>query len=70
MNATNADVVFAAALQLPVPDRLALVLRLLETMPAEGLPLSLDDEGLRQELDRRFADDQGAVQWERLRDET
>jgi putative addiction module component (TIGR02574 family) len=69
MNEVTADSVFSAALQLPVPDRLALVSRLLDSMPAEGLLLALDDEGLLEELDRRFADDRGAVAWEQLRDE-
>jgi hypothetical protein len=69
MNEVNADAVFLAALQLSVPDRLALVSRLLETMPAEGVFHALDDEGLLEKLDRRFEDDRGAVAWEQLRNE-
>jgi putative addiction module component (TIGR02574 family) len=69
MNETNSEAVYSAALQLPIPDRLALVSRLLETMPVDGLQLSLDDDGLKEELDRRSADDSGAVSWEQLRAE-
>jgi hypothetical protein len=41
MSNIDSDSVFSAAVQLSVPERLVLVSRLLETMPAEGLPLSL-----------------------------
>jgi hypothetical protein len=64
------DVIFEAALQLPECDRLTLVSRLLETMPAEDSCLSLDDSSLVEELDRRFADRADSVPWSELRDES
>jgi putative addiction module component (TIGR02574 family) len=62
-------VVFEAALKLPEVERLALVSRLLETMPAEDSSLSLDDSSLAEELDRRFADPAGSIPWSELRAE-
>ena len=61
------DAIFDAALKLPENERLALVSRLLKTMPAESVLPSLDDPALEQELDRRFADREGAVPWSELR---
>lgn len=63
------EAILEAALSLPEGERLALVSRLLETMPAELLPLSLDDPGLVEELDRRFTDSSGELPWSQLRDE-
>ncbi len=57
------DAVFEAALKLPEQERLALVSRLLETMPPEDSAISLDDANLIEELDRRFADRDGRVPW-------
>jgi putative addiction module component (TIGR02574 family) len=63
------EVIYEAALKLPEGERLTLVSRLLETMPAEDSCLSLDDESLAGELDRRFADREGSVTWPELRAE-
>ena len=63
------ETVFEAALELPENERLALVSRLLETMPIEDAALALDDDSLVEELDRRFADREGSVSWSQLRAE-
>ena len=63
------ETVFEAALGLPENERLALVSRLLETMPVDESAISLDDESLVEELDRRFADREGSVTWPELRAE-
>jgi hypothetical protein len=59
--------VFDAALQLPEADRFALVSRLLQSTPDELPGLSMDDDNLIEELDRRFNDLEGAVDWNDLR---
>jgi putative addiction module component (TIGR02574 family) len=61
--------VFEAALGLPEDERLALVSRLLETIPVDDSAISLDDDSLVEELDRRFADREGSVDWSALRTE-
>jgi putative addiction module component (TIGR02574 family) len=63
------EVVFEAALKLPENERLALVSRLMETMPAEDSCLSLDDAALAEELDRRFAGRADSVPWSELKAE-
>jgi len=65
----NAESIFEAALKLPENERLALVSRLLETMPDEQLGLSLDDPELLNELKQRSADLEGAVSWRQLKTE-
>jgi hypothetical protein len=65
----NSEAILAAALELPETERLTLVSRLLETMPVEDVGTSLDDERLVEELERRFADSEGAVPWSQLRAE-
>jgi hypothetical protein len=65
----NTNVLFEAALGLPEEERFSLVSRLLETMPTEDLGLSLEDEDLIDELDRRFADAEGEIPWSELRAE-
>jgi hypothetical protein len=65
----NSDAIFQAALGLPEDQRLALVARLLETVPDEPAGLSIDDPDLVEELKRRSADLGGAVQWDQLRGE-
>lgn len=62
MQATS-EVILEAALKLPENERLILVSRLMETMPAEDAGLSLDDASLLDELDRRFNDREGSVSW-------
>lgn len=58
-----------AALRLPENDRIEIVSRLLETLPPEDITISLDDPRLAEELDRRFADSEGAVPWSDLKAE-
>ena len=63
------EAIFEAALKLPENERLTLVSRILETMPAEDSFIALDDALLVEELDRRFADREGSVAWSELRAE-
>jgi putative addiction module component (TIGR02574 family) len=65
----TSDVIFSEALKLPESERLTLVSRLLETMPADDSALSLDDPSLIEELDRRFADSAEGAPWSELRTE-
>jgi hypothetical protein len=65
----DAQQLFNAALHLPEDQRYELVARLLDSTPEELPGLSLDDEDLMAELDRRSADREGAVDWQELRDE-
>jgi hypothetical protein len=53
--------ILEAALKLPEPERILLVARLLETLPADDLGLSLDRPDLLEELERRFHDLEGAI---------
>ena len=66
MNA-NVDVVFDAAMALRESDRLVLASRLLDTVPPSLDELEMGDPGLIDELDRRFNDREGAVEWSDLR---
>ena len=66
---TTTEMIFEEALKLPENERLTLVSRLLETMPADDSATSLDDTLLIEELDRRFADIEGSVAWSDLRAE-
>ena len=61
--------IFEAALKLPEDERLALVARLMETVPDEPAGLSIDDPDLEAELKRRSADLEGAVPWAQLRND-
>jgi putative addiction module component (TIGR02574 family) len=63
------DGIFRAALALPESERLELVSRLMDTLPPEPDLLSLDDPSLFDELDRRAADDSGAIPWSELKKE-
>lgn len=63
------DEILEAALRLPEVDRLAIVNRLLETLPDDPPGLSDDDSAFAEELERRSNDWEGAVPWEQLRDE-
>ncbi len=58
-----------AAMQLPEADRLALVARLMQSLPPEDDSLSLDDPDLAAELDRRFGQSDEGVPWSQLRAE-
>ena len=68
MSATR-DEILTAALQLSESDRLAIVNRLLETLPADVSDLGVDDSEFAEELQRRSGDWDGAVPWDELRDE-
>ncbi len=65
----SSETVFEAALGLPEKERLALASRLLETTPVDDSAISLDDDSFVEELDRRFADREGSVDWSELRAE-
>jgi hypothetical protein len=65
----SSETVLEAALGLPEKERLALASRLLETIPVEDFAISLDDDSLLEELERRFADREGEVDWTELRAE-
>ena len=67
--ASNRDEVLEAALQLSEVDRLAIVNRLLASLPEEPPGLALDDAQFAEELERRSGDWDGAVPWEQLQDE-
>jgi hypothetical protein len=56
-------------MNLPENVRLDLASRLLETVPPGLDLLSLDDPNLIEELDRRAADDSGAIPWSDLKNE-
>ena len=57
-----------AALKLPDEERSTLALRLMESLPPDGI-LTVDDPDFEAELQRRFADSVGAVPWSELRAE-
>ncbi len=65
----DTQAIFEAARKLPETEQVALVSQLLAHLPAKDDLLSLDDPELLDELDRRFADDEGAVQWSELKSE-
>ena len=67
---TTADQAFEVAMRLPEEDRVALIGRLLETMPSRDFGLSPDSPDLLDELDRRFADQEGEIRWADLRAES
>ena len=67
---TDPQDILDAAMQLPEADRLALVSRLMETLPPEGITVSLDDPDLASELDRRFAENDKGVDWSQLKAES
>ncbi len=60
MPATREEIL-SAAMQLPEADRLSIAAQLLDTIPDDAPGLSMDDEGLLEELERRFNDKAGAV---------
>jgi putative addiction module component (TIGR02574 family) len=64
---SDANEIFQAALGLSESERLALATRLMATVPEQSITLSLDDEDLEAELDRRFADQSGNIPWSELR---
>jgi hypothetical protein len=66
---TAREEVLEVALQLSEGDRLAIVERLLETLPDDLPGLSDDDPEFHAELERRSGDWEGAVSWQQLQDE-
>jgi hypothetical protein len=66
---SSSDVIVEAAMKLPESERLAVVSRLLETLPPGDVCMLVDDPLLRDELDRRFDDRDGSVSWSELRAE-
>ena len=62
------DDILNAALGLSESDRLAIAVRLIETLPDEQPGLSDDDE-LAAELERRSGDLEGSMDWVDLRKE-
>jgi putative addiction module component (TIGR02574 family) len=66
---TDPQAIFEAALHLSQEDRLVLVSQLLDSLPADTPMLSADDPDLIAELDRRFANQEGAVSWSELQAE-
>ena len=58
-----------AALQLAEEERLELAMDLLDSLPDGELTLSQDDPGLVAKLELRGSDEQGALDWEQLRNE-
>ena len=67
--ATDPQAILDAAMQLRDDDRMQLVSRLLESLPPEDSSLSIEAPDLTEELDRRFADDEGAISWTDLKAE-
>jgi len=67
---SNPDAIFEAAMGLPERDRLVLVTRLMDTLPPDDSGLSMDDPGLVDELDRRWAENDKGISWAELRDQT
>jgi putative addiction module component (TIGR02574 family) len=65
----NPEAILDAALRLPEDERLALVSRLLDTLPPEDITLAVDDPLLADELNRRYADSEGAIGWSDLKAE-
>ena len=66
---SDPQAILDAALRLSENERLAIVSRLLETLPPEDITVSLDDPQLVEELDRRFADNEGTIPWSDLKAE-
>jgi hypothetical protein len=62
----TSEAIFSEALSLSESERLTLISRLLETMPADDSTLSLDDASLIEELDRRFSDSAESIPWSEL----
>lgn len=65
---TQSDSIFNAAMQLPELERMEIVSRLLESFPENTGGIDLDDPQLEAELDRRFAETEGMVPWQTLKD--
>ena len=62
----DANAILEAAMQLPESERLLLASQIMDSLPEEDLTTAVDDPDLLAELDRRFADADGAVSWSEL----
>jgi len=60
---------FDAAMQLPEAQRLTLISKLMDSVPADDNTTSLDDPNLTTELDRRFAEGDEGIPWSQLKSE-
>jgi putative addiction module component (TIGR02574 family) len=65
----DSESIFNAALELSDDQRMALVLRLMDTIPDQGGTTSLNDAELVREIERRFADQAESIPWSELRAE-
>ena len=65
---TSRDDILKAALGLPESDRLAIAVRLMDTLSDDQAGLADDDE-LAAELERRSGDLEGSIDWIDLRTE-
>lgn len=63
------DEILEAAMRLSDGDRLAIIDRLMESLPDDFPGLVNDDPDFVAELERRSGDWEGAVPWGQLRDE-
>jgi len=63
------NAILEAAMMLPEDERLALVFRLMDSLPSEDITMSVDDPAIQTELDRRYADRDGGIPWFELRAE-
>jgi hypothetical protein len=66
---SDAESIFNAALELSEDQRMALALRLMDTIPDQAVATTLDDVELISEIERRFADQGDSVPWSELRAE-
>jgi hypothetical protein len=66
---SDAESIFNAALELSDDQRMALALRLMDTIPDQAVATALDDAELISEIERRFADQRDSVPWSELRAE-
>lgn len=65
---TGFEAILEAALKLPQNERFQLV-EPLETLPSDGITMSIDNPLLHEELRRRWDDGSELIPWSELRDE-
>ena len=68
MTSPNPDAILQAALELSEEQRIALVTRLVESLP-ETVAASFDDREFQREMERRFAGSADTIPWSQVRDE-
>lgn len=69
MSNLTQQAIHRAALQLAEEERLELAMDLLDSLPDGETMLSQDDSGLIAKLEQRGTNEQGAMDWEQLRNE-